>query len=208
MHEERLAAVLGIVAATRARRVVDLGCGDGDLVLRLAGLPRVEEIVGIDTDAAALERLRRRLDSAAPIRASVDLRAASATDPAPGLGGADCAVLVETIEHLPPERLARLERAVFHGMRPVHAVVTTPNAEFNGLLGVPTHRFRHPDHRFEWTRAQFRRWAARVAEDAGYSVSMSDIAGAHPDVGGASQMAVFGPALAGPSGERVRSGAA
>jgi len=44
---------------------------------------------------------------------------------------------------------------------------------------------------FEWTRAQFRTWAQGVADRQGYAVRTSDIAGAHPDLGGASQMAVF-----------------
>ena len=29
---------------------------------------------------------------------------------------------------------------------------------------------RHPDHRFEWTRAEFEAWGARVAEEHGYTV--------------------------------------
>ena len=107
------------------------------------------------------------------------------------LCGFDCAVLVETIEHLDAERLGALERSVFGFLRPATVVVTTPNAEFNTLLGVPAHRFRHPDHRFEWDRARFRRWAGSVAERRGYLVRCSDIAGHHPQLGGASQMAVF-----------------
>ena len=70
-------------------------------------------------------------------------------------------------------------------------VLTTPNAEFNPLLGVPAHRRRHRDHRFEWTRAQFRDWCARAVRGKGYDFETTDIAGAHPELGGASQMAVF-----------------
>ena len=71
------------------------------------------------------------------------------------------------------------------------AVITTPNADFNPLLGVPTHRMRHPGHCFEWGRAKFRAWCGRVADEAGYVVKLADVAGHHPDLGGASQMAVF-----------------
>ena len=76
-------------------------------------------------------------------------------------------------------------------MRPRVVVLTTPNAEFNPLLGVPPSRFRHPDHRFEWTREKFRVWCRRVAEGAGYSLRFADVGGLHPTLGGASQMAVF-----------------
>lgn len=190
-HEERLRAVLDVVRDCGAARVADLGCGNGDLFLRLAADPAITELVGLDISADSLDRLRARLARSAVKAARIDLRHASMTDPAPDLAGVDCAVLVETIEHIDPDRLSRLEAALFGTMRPGTVVITTPNAEFNPLLGVPAHRFRHPDHRFEWDRARFRRWAGRVAGAAGYRVRFADIAGQHPDLGGASQMAVF-----------------
>ncbi|WP_287188615.1 hypothetical protein [Rhodovulum sp.] len=107
------------------------------------------------------------------------------------LAGSECAVLIEMIEHIDPGHRSRLEHAVFGQMRPRTVIITTPNAEFNSLLGVPPHRFRHPDHRFEWPRARFRSWGRRVAAAWRYYVRFRDIAGAHPDLGGASQMAVF-----------------
>lgn len=191
LHEERLGAVHDVVRARAPARVLDLGCGDGDLLVRLAAEPGVTEIVGIDLCAASLERLRQRLATLDVRAPRIDLRVASMTDAAPGLTGFDCAVLVETIEHLEPAHLSRLERALFHGMRPATVVITTPNAEFNPLLGVPPHRFRHPDHRFEWDRARFRKWCERAAGVAGYRVTLQDIAGCHPEFGGASQMAVL-----------------
>lgn len=192
LHEERLSVVHDVVRQTGPGRVLDLGCGDGDLFVRLAAEPGIDELVGLDLCPASLARLRQRL-AATEIRVPrIDLRAASMTDPAPDLSGFDCAVLVETIEHIDPAHLSRLERSLFRAMRPATVVVTTPNAEFNRLLGVPPHRMRHPDHRFEWSRAQFRRWCERSARDAGYTVRVEDIAGCHADFGGASQMAVFG----------------
>ena len=191
LHEERLAAVHAVVRARAPARVLDLGCGDGDLLVRLAAEPGPQEIVGIDICTASLDRLRRRLALVDVRVPKIALRVASMTDTAPDLTGFDCAVLVETIEHLQPDNLSRLERALFHGMRPNTVVITTPNAEFNPLLGVPPHRFRHPDHRFEWDRARFRQWCARAAAAAGYRLRLQDIAGRHPEFGGASQMAVF-----------------
>ncbi len=191
LHEERLDAVLSVLRRTGAARLLDLGCGDGDLLLRLAVEPWPREIVGIDVCTASLDRLRRRLTAIDARVPKIVLREASMTMPAPDLAGFDCAVLIETIEHLWPDSLSQLERALFHEMRPAQVVVTTPNAEFNHLLGVPPHRFRHPGHRFEWTRSRFRRWCARAAAAAGYGARFEDIAGAHPKLGGASQMAVF-----------------
>lgn len=189
-HQERLDAILRKLTALQAERVLDLGCGSGDLVLPLLDLPQITAIIGLDPDKPALERCRARL-ATHPRGHIVDLRDASMTDPHPDLAGYDCACLVETIEHLPLASLPALESAVFGTARPKAVLITTPNAEFNDLLGVPRTRFRRPDHRFEWTRAQFADWAQGVAGRTGYAVTRSDIAGAHPDLGGASQMAVF-----------------
>jgi small RNA 2'-O-methyltransferase len=191
LHEERLQAVHAAVRATGATSVLDLGCGDSDLLVRLAMDDRFETLVGVDLCSSALDRLKRRLASVEIRAGHVELRRASMTDRAADLAGFDCAILIETIEHIDSDQLSRLERTLFHGMRPRTALITTPNAEFNPLLGVPPHRFRHPDHRFEWSRTKFRRWARRAAGDAGYEVEFQDIAGNHPDLGGASQMAVF-----------------
>jgi hypothetical protein len=115
----------------------------------------------------------------------------SITERCAALSWFDCAILIETIEHIDPERLSMLERSVLGAMRPKTVVITTPNADFNPLLGVRPLGFRHPDHRFEWGRERFRRWAQGVAERNGYDVACSDLAGSHPVHGGASQMAVF-----------------
>lgn len=191
LHEERLSAVQDVLQASGPARVLDLGCGDGDLFVRLAEDPRYEELVGIDVCRASLGRLRQRLESCELRVPHHDLREESMTDPSPDLKGFDCAILIETIEHLDPGHLSKLEQALFRRMRPRMAVITTPNADFNPLLGMPPHRMRHPEHRFEWGRAKFRSWCERAAEAAGYAVAMHDIAGNHPDLGGASQMAVF-----------------
>jgi len=187
-HAERLCAVQAELHAGPLARVLDLGCGDGDLFVRLAADPDITELVGIDICAKSLETLQSRLEITT---GTVDVRLGSMTEPDGDLAGFDCALLVETIEHIDPDRLSRLERALFTTLRPGRVVITTPNAEFNPLLGVPPGRFRHPDHRFEWDRARFRRWGRRAARAAGYGVAFRDIAGCHPELGGASQMAVF-----------------
>lgn len=189
-HQERLSAVLEAVTQAQAARILDLGCGSGDLMLPLLDVPGITQIVGLDLDRAALARCRDRL-AAHPKGRLAEAREGSMTVAHPDLTGFDCACLVETIEHLPLTALPALEAAVFGTMRPRHVLATTPNAEFNDLLGVPRTRFRRPDHHFEWTRAQFRNWATGVASRRGYGVTLRDIAGAHPDLGGASQMAVF-----------------
>ncbi|UIJ72525.1 methyltransferase domain-containing protein [Aurantimonas sp. HBX-1] len=192
LHRQRLEAVLAAVRGCGARSVLDLGCGDGDLLALLADEPQIERLVGIDLSQEALARLRTRLGTKLTETAGrIAIVHGSLIEAGPRYAGFDCAVLVETIEHVDPARLGSLERAVFATMRSATVVVTTPNAEFNALLGVPLNRFRHPDHRFEWDRPRFRQWAEGVAARNRYLVTCSDIAGNHRDFGGASQMARF-----------------
>lgn len=192
LHQSRLEAVIEAVMDTGARSVLDLGCGAGDLILRLASRPEITRLTGIDIDLPSLQALQTRLADLPPeARARVQLAQASMTTAHAHLRGYDCACLVETIEHLPLGDLNRLERALFADMRPGHVIVTTPNADFNPVLGVPAHRFRHPGHHFEWDRTRFKGWAEGVAARNGYGVTRQDIGGAHPTLGGASQMAVF-----------------
>lgn len=192
LHDERLDAVVAAVRESGAESVLDLGCGDGACLLRLAAVPAIRRIVGLDLSAEALRALRQRLQGLpAAQRDKVELRQRSFLAPGDGLDGFEMAILVESIEHVDPDRLAEVEIAVFRKLAPAAAIVTTPNADFNPLLSVPEHRFRHPDHRFEWGRAKFRAWAEGVAARSGYTVSHRDLGGAHPQLGGASQMALF-----------------
>src|SRR5690606_37284701 len=87
------------------------------------------------------------------------------------LEGYDAEAVVEVIEHLDPPRLAAFERVVFEFARPRTVVITTPDVEYNVMWEtLPAGKFRHRDHRFEWTRGQFADWAGRVCERFGYSV--------------------------------------
>jgi len=46
---------------------------------------------------------------------------------------------------------------VFGFIQPLIAIFTTPNSDFNVLFPDIT-GFRHPDHKFEWSRSQFEDW--------------------------------------------------
>jgi 3' terminal RNA ribose 2'-O-methyltransferase Hen1 len=108
------------------------------------------------------------------------------------LAGLDAAVLMEVIEHVDPPRLAALEGAVFGAAAPGTVVVTTPNAEYNVRYEtLPAGRFRHDDHRFEWTRAEFGDWATRVGGRYGYTVALLAVGTDDPEVGAPTQVAVF-----------------
>ncbi|SEA83198.1 methyltransferase domain-containing protein [Rubrimonas cliftonensis] len=195
LHAERLRVVRETVMRLQARTVLDLGCGDGDLIIELARLPGVERIEGVDVSRDALERLQaRRAEAevgAAPRGATVVLHHGQISALGPAFAGFDVATLVEVIEHVDPERLSTLERAVFRAARPRFVVMTTPNADFNDALGVPRGRFRHPGHRFEWGRQRFRSWCEGVASRTAYAVNCTDLGVRRAPMGAESQMALF-----------------
>ena len=192
LHEQRMEAVVAEVLASGASSVLDFGCGDGVMLTRLAKEPSIERLFGVDLCEQSLDAFRRKhREMQACERDKIVVAQASMTQWNEAYAGFDAAILVETIEHVDPGRLSALEITVFAKARPETVIVTTPNADFNVLLGVPPHRFRHPDHRFEWGREKFRAWADGVALRNRYHVRVRDVAGTHPAYGGASQMAVF-----------------
>jgi 3' terminal RNA ribose 2'-O-methyltransferase Hen1 len=192
LHEARLSAVHDALQVSGAKSVLDLGCGPGPLLARLACRPHFRLIVGVDKSLRALQSLERRLNRGGLSGdGRIRLLHASFTEPNRDLRGFDAAVLVETIEHIEPDKLSCIEVAVFTRCRPKTVIITTPNRECNDLLGVPGHRLRHPDHRFEWPRDKFRSWAGGVAARNRYDVTFEDVGWTHPVFGGPTQMAIF-----------------
>jgi hypothetical protein len=100
--------------------------------------------------------------------------------------------VIEVIEHMEAERLPAFEQALFGHAQPGAVVITTPNREYNALFaGMAEGAMRHPDHRFEWSRAEFEHWSLSVAAAHGYAVRFEGIGEADPDKGAPTQMGVF-----------------
>ncbi len=192
---QRRDAIIAALGASGAARVLDLGCGQGQLVQALLKDPRFTEIVGVDVSMRALTIASRRLklDRMGERQASrVKLFQGSLAYTDSRLKGYDAAVLSEVIEHLDLPRLPALEYAVFGSARPRTVLVTTPNVEYNVRWeSLPAGHVRHGDHRFEWTREEFRAWARKVAERHGYGVEFVPVGPDDPEVGPPTQMAVF-----------------
>jgi len=195
LHAQRLEAVTQALLAAGVRRVVDLGCGSGKLIKRLMAEPQFLEILGVDVSIQSLEVAERRLKlDRQPERSPPRIRLlqGALTYRDKRIEGFDGAALVEVIEHLDAERLVAMERAVFGQARPGTLVVTTPNRDYNALFeGLEAGQFRHADHRFEWTREEFRSWAEGVADAYGYTVRFEGIGPVDETHGQPSQMAMF-----------------
>ncbi|PYS47737.1 MAG: 3' terminal RNA ribose 2'-O-methyltransferase Hen1 [Acidobacteria bacterium] len=169
LNEQRMGAVLSVLKDVGAKRVIDLGCGEGRLLQSLLKEKAFQRIVGVDVSLRALEIAKTRLD----IERMPETQR-------------------NRIEHLELSRLTAFERVVFEYAHPPIVVITTPDAEYNAVFTtLPAGQFRHGDHRFEWTRPEFEQWSRNVAERFGYSVRFLGIGDEVSSLGTPTQMAVF-----------------
>jgi 3' terminal RNA ribose 2'-O-methyltransferase Hen1 len=190
LNEQRLGAVIAELKKSQAKRILDLGCGEGKLLRALLKEKFFEEIVGVDIGSRALEIAYRRLpdqqkDGIKLIHGSLIYRDKR-------LYGYDAAAVVEVIEHFDLARLSAFERVLFAFTRPNTVIITTPNVEYNVKFeNLPAGKLRHSDHRFEWTRGEFQAWANGIAEKFRYSVRFLPIGDEEAAVGAPTQMGIF-----------------
>ena len=187
LHERRHEWVIEKLRALGARRVVDLGCGEGRLLEKLVADTGFTEVVGAESSPYALMRARRRIRPdrlPAARRGQVRLIQSSLVCRDERLKGYDAAVLVEVVEHVEPAQLPMFEDALFGQAQPGAVVLTTPNREYNRTFDrLRANGLRHPDHRFEWTRTEFETWAAAVAGRYGYTVTLDGVGPVHGEYG-------------------------
>ena len=195
LNEQRINSVVAALKSANAKRVLDLGCGEGKLLRALHADRSFEEIVGVDVSHRSLQlaqqrlRLERMPDRQ---RERLKLMHGSLMYRDKRLSGFDAAAVVEVIEHLDQPRLAAFERVLFEFAKPASIVLTTPNVEYNARFEtLPAGKFRHKDHRFEWTRAEFQNWAGALAHRFGYAVRFLPVGPEDKALGAPTQMAIF-----------------
>jgi 3' terminal RNA ribose 2'-O-methyltransferase Hen1 len=195
LADQRMGAVLAALRSSGAKRVLDLGCGEGRLLRELLKDRAFSDIVGMDVSHRALEIASQKLrleDMPAMQKGRIRLIHGSLTYRDKRLFGFDAATVVEVIEHQDPPRLLAFERVLFEFACPQTVVVTTPNVEYNVKFEtLPAGKFRHKDHRFEWTRGQFQNWANGIAERFGYAVRFLPVGPEDASVGSPTQMGIF-----------------
>ncbi|XP_041696059.1 small RNA 2'-O-methyltransferase [Coregonus clupeaformis] len=214
MYIQRYEFVIDFVKKNKPKKVVDLGCNDCTLLRKLKFHREIELLAGLDIDSAVI---RDKMYELAPIPTdylqpgdhplTIELYQGSVTERDPRTKGFDLVTSIELIEHLQLEEVDRFTEVVFGYMAPVAAIISTPNADFNPLLPGLT-GFRHYDHKFEWTKAEFQTWAMKVCREFGYVVAFTgvgQIPAQEESIGFCSQIGVFQRDRSGGDATRLQS---
>ena len=195
LNTQRLGSVVAALKSHGAKRVIDIGCGEGNLLNLLVKERQFTNITGVDVSHIALERASEKLKlewAGDSMRERIQLFQGSLTYKDMRFSGYDAACVVEVIEHLDVSRLAAFERVLFEFAKPPVVILTTPNKEYNAKYSLLYEEdLRHSDHRFEWTRTEFRDWANRTADKFGYIAQFSEIGDSDEIHGAPTQMGVF-----------------
>lgn len=156
--------------------VTDVGCGNGKICNWYRNIPHVERINFVDKDYSELdqtmnnyftpplvEMLWGRQETKQPLY--IKVFHGDAAIPNDELI-ADCMIMIEVIEHLKPEDVSTVTSTIFGYYQPRYLVMTTPNRDFNCLFDSESSpdRYRHPDHKFEWTRSEFAKYCQQVCD--------------------------------------------
>ena len=192
LSRQRLGSVLAAVRSSGACSVIDVGCGEGHLLALLVKERSLQKIAAVDVSFSTLAHAKEKIkyeQSSDAQRQRVSIFQGSLTYRDARFEGFDAACVVEVVEHLDLPRLGAFERVLFQYARPRNVILTTPNREYNEKYGIDG--LRHGDHRFEWTRDEFRRWSQRAAAEYGYAVRFSDVGEVDERLGAPTQMAVF-----------------
>ncbi|XP_054740224.1 small RNA 2'-O-methyltransferase isoform X1 [Anastrepha obliqua] len=207
VYEQRYTTAVRILEDSRwgqkFKKVVDFGCADMRLLPLLRRVKGIEHILEVDVDENILRSNKLRAEPLVsdylmrrenPLR--VELLKGSIDASVEQLLNVDAVVALEIIEHLYPKTLENVPKNIFGFMQPKIAIFSTPNSEFNVLFQpLLANGFRHDDHKFEWTRAEFRDWARTICQQyPNYSVAFLGVGDAPPDnksIGNVSQIAIF-----------------
>ncbi|NWI92807.1 HENMT methyltransferase, partial [Pitta sordida] len=200
LYKQRYQFVKDLVEKYKPEKVADLGCADCRLLWMLKFCSCIEVLAGLDISASVMKEKMHTL-SPLPVdylwpserSLTITLYHGSVAHKDPCMLGFDLVTCMELIEHLEESELKKFPEVVFGFMAPSIVVISTPNSEFNPLLpGVKLHR--HPDHKFEWSQAEFQSWALEAARCYDYSVEFTGVG--HPptgmeNVGFCTQIGVF-----------------
>ncbi len=144
-----------------AARILDIGCGQGDLARDLGRMFPESEIAGLDFSATGIQVASRKVPGARFVQRNL----IEPGDPGPLAGWAQFAVCAEVLEHLddPALLLKNASEYLAPGCLLIVTVPGGPQSEFD----------RHIGHRRHFTPAQLR----ALLTSSGFDVELATTAG-------------------------------
>ncbi|KAK2437558.1 double-stranded RNA-binding domain (DsRBD)-containing protein [Trifolium repens] len=216
LSKQRVEFAVQHILESHATNLLDFGCGSGSLLEALLNYTTsLEKIAGVDISQKGLTRaakvLNSKLDAGVTSKhiKSLILYEGSITNFDSRLHGFDIGTCLEVIEHMEEDQACLFGDVALSYFCPRILIVSTPNFEYNVVLQkssppaqdqeesddqtlLQSCKFRNNDHKFEWTREQFTRWASELAARHNYNVEFSGVGGSTDvEPGFASQIAVF-----------------
>lgn len=195
LNTQRMEAVKNAVLSSGAQSVLDIGCGEGKLTSILLREQQIKRITAADVSVSVLEKAKQKLNYERMqdyLKNKLTLIQASLLYKDRRFEGFDIACVIEIIEHLDPPRIPLFEKVLFGSAKPKTVVLTTPNKEYNDNYStLENGTLRHKDHRFEWTRKEFRNWCEHICEEFSYTVIYQNIGETDENYGSPTQAAIF-----------------
>lgn len=177
LYIQRYLYVSQLVDQFNIKTLLDIGCAECKLIHLLKNNKNLNLIIGLDIDEQLLRNSKFILEPnnveyvdkreqplelnllSGDISRSSDLLVEKI-----GNGQLDMISLVEVIEHMDDNCLVKCVDVVFSKLQPHYVLITTPNSEFNVVFGDKEGKFRHWDHKFEWTRKEFNEWCTTITQ--------------------------------------------
>lgn len=192
LNDLRYDKITEIAKRLKPRSIVDFGSGEGKLSVRLGFINGVEQVLAVEPSQVetlkAKERFAKVKDCEQFTEPETIWGSLYYTDDR--LMGKDLIILCEVIEHIDEPRLPKALDTILHTYAPKSLIITTPNREYNEVYHLGP-AYRHPDHRFEWTREQFEEWCAARNHQGHYSLEFHGIGEEQHPHGFPTQMCVF-----------------
>lgn len=177
---------------TYKEHIVDFGSGEGRLSEKLGFVGGVKEILAVEPSESqtlkALKRFEKVEQKENFVMPKQIMGSLFYYDER--LKNKDIMILCEVIEHIDEVRLPKIMQTILSDYRPRVVLITTPNREYNEVYRMDE-QYRHPDHRFEWTREEFSRWCQMQNRHHDYELTFDGIGEEHELYGKPTQMALF-----------------
>lgn len=192
LNDLRYGKIVEKAEIMRPKSIVDFGSGEGKLSLRLGFLEGVKEILAVEPSEIENLKAKRRFEKVKdqPNFVEPETLWGSLFYFDERLKGKDLIILCEVIEHIDEYRLPKAMDMILHQYTPESLIITTPNKEYNVVYDMEEN-YRHSDHRFEWTRQEFREWCHARNHQNLYELEFLGIGQEHLSQGFPTQMCVF-----------------